>query len=131
MRHGIIWFMEDLTPAQATALHEHIAAQRQRTLERIAALESQFDDIVESSADSVRDDEHDPEGATIAFERAQVASLLAAARGELVALDAAAQRLHDDPAGRCEHCGQAIGPERLMARPSATRCVTCATSGRP
>ena len=118
--------MEDLTAAQVAAIREGITTQRQRAHQRIAALEAQFADIVESSADAVRDDEHDPEGATIAFERAQVASLLAAARAEITALDVAAGRLESETAGRCERCGRPIGVDRLLARPSSTRCIACA-----
>jgi DnaK suppressor protein len=126
MRDGIIGCMDDLTTAQIAAVRERIVTQRERALERITALQAQFADIVESSADAVRDDEHDPEGATIAFERAQVASLLAAARAEVEALDVAAARLEGDAPGRCERCGRPIGEARLLARPSSTRCIACA-----
>jgi DnaK suppressor protein len=30
--------------------------------------------------------------------------------------------------GRCDRCGTAIAPERLVARPWATHCVTCPAS---
>jgi DnaK suppressor protein len=46
------------------------ADERRRTIDRLASLTRDFDDIVERSSDASRDDEHDPEGATIAFERA-------------------------------------------------------------
>lgn len=93
---------------------------------RIAALERAFDDIVAASADAVRDDEHDPEGATIAFERAQVAALLADARAQLEALERAARRMNEPDAGRCDRCGAPIGYQRLLARPAATTCISCA-----
>ena len=115
-----------LTPAQRRHLTSHIAAERERTLARAAALEREFDNIVVASADAVRDDEHDPEGATIAFERAQVAALLDDARSQVEALDRAALRLAGTDAGRCDRCGDLIGYERLLARPTATRCVRCA-----
>ncbi|MBW3659338.1 MAG: TraR/DksA C4-type zinc finger protein [Actinobacteria bacterium] len=111
---------------QRDELLREVAARRERTVARITALEHDFDDIVEASSDAVRDDEHDPEGATIAFERAQVSALLADARGQLTALDVAAERLAGPDAGRCERCGGAIAHERLLARPASTRCVGCA-----
>ena len=46
---------------------EALAADRASTVERIAALTREFDGIVESAALGATDDEHDPEGATIAF----------------------------------------------------------------
>lgn len=120
--------MTHLTPAQRTELERRIALERQRTADRIAAHERDFADIVTSSAEAVRDDEHDPEGPTIAYERAQVAALLAAAREQLADLHHAAQRLHEPDAGGCARCGQPIGYDRLLARPSTTRCVECARS---
>jgi RNA polymerase-binding transcription factor DksA len=94
--------------------------------EQIAALTRDLDDIIEASRSSNADDEHDPEGATIAFERAQVSALLAGAREHLADVDAALARLAAGTYGRCSVCGRPIPPERLVARPSADRCVSCA-----
>jgi RNA polymerase-binding transcription factor DksA len=115
-----------LDEQQRTQLRVHVAAELERTAARAGALRRDFDDIVTSSAEAVRDDEHDPEGATIAFERAQVAALLAGAEAHLAALEQTAARLEQPDAGRCERCGGMIGFERLLARPTATRCVRCA-----
>jgi len=41
----------------------------------IAALTAEFDDIVAATTDGNSDDEHDPEGSTLAFERARVSAL--------------------------------------------------------
>lgn len=73
------------------------------------------------------DDEHDPEGPTIGFERAQVTALLVAARRRLTELDEVATRVASGSYGTCESCGRPIGAERLKARPTARRCITCAT----
>ncbi|HVM19670.1 MAG TPA: TraR/DksA C4-type zinc finger protein [Egibacteraceae bacterium] len=120
--------MAELTDEQRQQLRRHIAAERRRAEGRVAALQREFDNIVDASAESVRDDEHDPEGATIAFERAQVAALLAAARVQQVALTQAAERLEGPDAGRCTRCAATIGFERLLARPSTSRCVACAAA---
>jgi DnaK suppressor protein len=119
--------MRDLDDDERARLLARVAAERARTTARAEALARDLDDIVRSSAESVKDDEHDPEGATIAFERAQVASLLADARHRLGALDAAEVRLRGPEANRCERCGGEIGVERIEARPAAVRCVRCAT----
>lgn len=111
-------------------LRRRIAEERRRTAERIAALERAFEDMVEASADAVRDDEHDPEGQTIAFERAQLASLLQEARTKLTALDAALARSRRPGAGRCARCGRAIGVERLLALPATSLCIDCARNPR-
>jgi len=61
------------------------AAVLQRLLadnaEQLAALERQHAEVVAASLDSNADDEHDPEGATIAFERQQLAALRAQSPG--------------------------------------------------
>jgi DnaK suppressor protein len=103
-----------------------LVERRQRTLRRRDALRGDFDDIVERSSDASRDDEHDPEGATIAFERAQVVSLVSAAEQELVDIERAVERVRSGIHGRCEACGGEILAERLRARPMTRRCVGCA-----
>lgn len=105
--------------------------RRRRALGRRQALGRDFDDIVERSSDASRDDEHDPEGATIAFERAQVAALVTAARQELVDIDRAVERVQAGIHDRCEGCGDEIPAERLRARPATRRCVACARADAP
>jgi DnaK suppressor protein len=83
---------------------------------------------VEASRDSNADDEHDPEGATIAFERSQVSSLVEQARAHLAELAEAGRRLQDGTYGVCEVCRGPIAVGRLEARPVARTCVTCAGS---
>jgi DnaK suppressor protein len=93
---------------------------------QVAALTAAHDEIVAATEGSNVDDEHDPEGATVAFERQQVAALLGQARASLAAADLALERRAAGSYGTCEKCGADIGPERLEARPSATTCITCA-----
>lgn len=113
------------------SLHDMIAQaladERSRTRQRIASLARDFDDIVERSGDASRDDEHDPEGHTIAFERAQVRALLDAAEAQLSDIEVAAARLAAGGHGRCERCGGTIAAERHRVRPTARTCMTCAT----
>ena len=93
----------------------------------VSSLQRQHDDIVAASESSNADDEHDPEGATIAFERAQVAALLQQARRTGTELERALERLQHGRYGNCERCGEPIGVERLAARPSASTCISCAS----
>jgi DnaK suppressor protein len=117
--------MNERTPDAAT-LNELLSGERATTLDRIESLTRDWTGLVESSTCTGVDDEHDPEGATIAFERAQVESLLDGARRHLSDLDHALQRLGDGDYGVCERCGRPIAAERLAARPAATTCITCA-----
>jgi rifampin ADP-ribosylating transferase len=104
--------------------------QRAATLAQIEALEAEIADVVAGADLVATDDEHDPEGATIAFERARVGALLELARDSLAGVDEALRRLASDSYGTCEVCHRRIDPERLAARPHAARCVTCAASAR-
>jgi RNA polymerase-binding transcription factor DksA len=110
------------------ALHRELVAARERVLVQLGALQRDFDEIVESSELAPPDDEHDPEGVTIAYQRAQVSALLDQAREELAALERARQRLAEGRASRCECCGGPISMERLMALPSVSTCIACASS---
>jgi RNA polymerase-binding transcription factor DksA len=103
-----------------------LIAERDAARASIAALTGEFDAVVAASKASNADDEHDPEGATIAFERQQVAALLEAARRRLVDAEAALARRAEGSYGVCEACGGAIGAERLAARPAARTCIACA-----
>lgn len=100
--------------------------ERAATVERLAALTGDFDALVEASEGSNADDEHDPEGATIAFERSQLDALARQARTNLTEIDAAFERLDRGTYGTCESCGRAIGEGRLEARPTARLCIGCA-----
>jgi DnaK suppressor protein len=99
--------------------------ERERTSARLAALTGDHAGIVEASRDSNADDEHDPEGSTIAFERSQVASLARQAQEHLDEVDAALARLDAGTYGTCERCGRPIDPARLEARPTARTHVSC------
>ena len=100
--------------------------ERAAALAQIEALGREFDEVVAASQSSNADDEHDPEGATIAFERQQVVALLEQARRRLADVEAALARRASGDYGICETCGRPIAPERLAARPAARTCIDCA-----
>ena len=105
-----------------------LAAERADVLGRIEGLRRELEQLIEASVGDNADDEHDPEGATIAFERAQLGSLLASAEQRLAQIDRTVASVAAGTYGRCEQCGGPIGSERLAARPSATTCVACASA---
>lgn len=106
-----------------------IAAARADATTRSAALAAQIEALAEQQALTTHDDEHDPEGVTIGFERAQILGLLAGARDEIAALDRATSRLRAGTYGRCLTCGCEIPDARVEALPAAETCLTC--SGKP
>ena len=83
--------------------------------------------MVSASENSNADDEHDPEGATIAFERSQLAVQLAHAEKALAEVDRALSRAQQGTYGSCDTCGQPISPDRMQARPTAVTCIACAS----
>jgi len=103
-----------------------IAEEFTETEQLLAALHRDLAGLIAASVDANADDEHDPEGATIAFERAQLSALISQAEQRLVELEQARRRLRDGGYGRCERCGGEIGRARLLARPATRRCVRCA-----
>jgi len=113
-----------------SAARDLLTDERAATVERVQTLAGSLSDIVSNSDGANSDDEHDPEGSTIAFERAQVTALLASARASLEALDEALARLSDGTYWVCQRCGGEIAPERLAARPAAVHCFACAGSTR-
>jgi len=102
---------------------EALERMRAESIATIAELSARIDGIVAASAGANIDDEHDPEGATVAVERSQAAALRRAAQQRLTEIDAALDRLARGTYGVCAVCGAPIPPERLAARPFATRCV--------
>jgi DnaK suppressor protein len=109
-----------------------LAAEREQTLNRLAELEREFAAIVTSASEGSAggDDEHDPEGATVAFERQHVAALAAQAHDHLAAIDAALRKIDSGIYEICDICGRPIGEERLAARPASLICVRCARTRR-
>lgn len=103
-----------------------LKAERETTLARIASVTADLEGIAVSSDGSNIDDEHDPEGVTIAFEREQLAALRAQAHDHLKDIDAALVRLSAHAYGMCERCGKPIAEERLLALPAVRLCVSCA-----
>lgn len=118
-----------MTPRPADLL----LAARNDALEQVTALSLSHAEIVAAVEASNGDDEHDAEGATIAFERQQLAALLEQAQASLHAAEAALEARKAGTYGACERCGADIGAERLEARPSSTTCIDCARrfAGRP
>jgi DnaK suppressor protein len=112
------------------AARERLTAERVAAAARMAALQRDIAVIIDAARVGATDDEHDPEGATIAFERAQAIALLEETRLQVAVLDAALRRVDAGSYGRCESCGDVIAAERLAVRPAATHCISCASRRR-
>lgn len=106
-------------PAKTRLLEE-----RAHLLARLEELGVDMTRFFETSVDSNADDEHDPEGQTIAYERAQLAAVTEQTRAHLAEVDAALDRVENGSYGICEVCREPIPTGRLEARPTARACVT-------
>jgi DnaK suppressor protein len=107
-------------------VRDELLRLRARAEAEAASLAQDLEALFLASRHSNADDEHDPEGATIGFERAQLTALLAGARERIADVNDALRRVDAATYGVCERCGQPIGDERLAARPFARFCMACA-----
>ena len=111
-----------------STIRDVLNVERAETLARIRATQADLDAIVDGSANANTDDEHDPEGSTIAYERAQMAALLAGAQSNLGDIDCALARLAAGEYSLCERCHSQISAERLAALPAGRTCFDCANN---
>jgi RNA polymerase-binding protein DksA len=96
-------------------------AEAQRMAESLGVL-------LASRSESTADDEHDPEGPTLSSEWSRLQALRSDAAHDIVAVDAALERMRLGTYGVCVRCGEPIGVDRLRARPTAELCIRCAVA---
>lgn len=113
-------------PEDARGTTARLVAIRDDARALAAQLERDMIAVSEARDGANVDDEHDPEGSTIAFERSQLGAVRASALERSDDATAAIERLVAGTYGRCELCGDPIGAARLEARPTARRCIDCA-----
>jgi DnaK suppressor protein len=104
--------------------------ERGRKLALLPALRADISSANAARQDSNVDDEHDPEGATIAFELSQASALLNQSSAGLAEIEAALDRISDGTYGVCAVCGGHIAEGRLEARPWTPYCIQHAAAGR-
>ncbi len=104
--------------------------ERARKLALLRALRADISSANAARRDSNVDDEHDPEGSTIAFELSQASALLQQSSSGLEQADAALARIAAGTYGACAVCGEPIAEGRLEARPSTPFCIHHAAAGR-
>lgn len=95
----------------------------QRARASSAALDAESRSVSAARDNSNVDDEHDPEGTTIASELSQMSVLSRAATARAAEIQAALERLDSGTYGRCVVCGNSIAVGRLDARPWTAFCI--------
>jgi DnaK suppressor protein len=108
------------------SIRRRLEAERTAARSRVRSMSADLEGFMVESADTNADDEHDPEGPTIAYQRAQLVTLLARSRASVDDLDRALERLGRGEYAVCERCGGEIPLDRLEARPATTICIRCA-----
>jgi DnaK suppressor protein len=112
--------------ADESIIRSALEGERVTALTRVRALRAELDGIIEGAVDANTDDEHDPEGSTIAYERARATALLVDAQSHVDDLVEALVRLDGGSYSICESCGGTIPTERLEALPGCRTCIDCA-----
>ncbi len=114
------------TSSAAADRDARLAALRASAQRRIEGLDRDIEELRADRGADNADDEHDPEGVTLSSEWARLTGLRDDATRELADVEAARARRAAGDDGRCADCGRSIPIARLIARPTATRCVDCA-----
>jgi RNA polymerase-binding transcription factor DksA len=118
------------TEHELGAAAERLREERDEVRARLAIMSRDLENLFAASADSNADDEHDPEGQTIAYERSQLAALIMGAQDHLAGIEAGLIRMKEGKYGICEVCGQPIPAARMEARPTARTCIQHTTPTR-
>ncbi|AMM21111.1 hypothetical protein AX769_14395 [Frondihabitans sp. PAMC 28766] len=114
------------TPQDPTT-RARLETVRDEALALAAQLQRDMVAVSEARDASNVDDEHDPEGSTIAFERSQLEAIRRSTLDRAAEAANALDRLFGGQYGFCLNCGRPIAAARLEARPMAALCLDCAS----
>ena len=109
-----------------TTLRLRLCAEREAATAAIESSKASMASFLDARRGVEVDDEHDPEGSTLALQFTETSALLSNSRHHLDQVNAALGRMTNGTYGSCELCGIDIPLARLEARPFAAHCVRCA-----
>jgi RNA polymerase-binding protein DksA len=116
----------DLTEAELAEMAELLRERRAADLAESERVAESLGLVLSARSDATADDEHDPEGPTLAYEWTRLQSVRSETADDIKAVDAALDRVANGTYGVCARCGRPIGADRLRARPTAELCIACA-----
>jgi DnaK suppressor protein len=119
--------VEQLDQATVEKLRGRLSAEFAAASAAIETSKTAMSSFLASRRDVEVDDEHDPEGSTLALQFTETSALLNNSRQHLDQAVVALGKIADGSYGQCEMCGQQIAIARLEARPAAAHCVPCAS----
>lgn len=112
-----------LTAAQRALLAQQLDARRASLRQEVhAQLDGSDDDRIVGLRRRL--EESDDWGVADGLAELDIAEVRHAL-AELTNVDAALARMHDGSYGTCADCGEPIAAPRLLAYPTATRCIDC------
>lgn len=117
-----------LDPAAIEVLRGRLTAELSEATAAIDSSKGALSSFLTSRRGVEVDDEHDPEGSTLALHFSETTALLNNSRRHLDQTVAALGKIADGSYGTCDRCQRDIPLARLEARPAATHCVSCATA---
>ena len=116
----------DLTETELAEMAELLRVRRAADLAESERVAESLGLVLSARSDATADDEHDPEGPTLAYEWTRLQSVRSETADDIKAVDAALDRVANGTYGICARCGRPIGADRLRARPTAELCIACA-----
>ena len=115
--------MDSLTPVARARITGHLEARREALRAEVRAqLQGSGDDRVVGLRNRL--DETDDWAVADSLAELDIAGVQHALK-ELAEVDAALARIGTESYGVCSDCGEPIAPARLVAYPTATRCIEC------
>jgi RNA polymerase-binding transcription factor DksA len=120
--------MDELDSDELEELEALLRERRRGDIAESQRMAESLGVLLASRSESTADDEHDPEGPTLSSEWSRLQALRSDSAHDIVAVDAALERLHRGTFGVCTRCGRSIGIDRLRARPTAEFCIRCAVA---
>lgn len=105
-----------------------LGSVRSRLRQRRSELSLELDKLTEPPEEgaSVSFGKRVGDGTTEAVERLATTATARSLASTISDIDRAIAKIDDGSYGRCDECGEDIGPARLEALPATSRCVDCA-----
>lgn len=115
-----------LTDTQREALRVQLEQRKEQLLQELDAVQRTTLAVAASAGRAEAKAADSPRDQANAMAAGMVSEAEAARdHAELVAVRAALERLAEGSYGLCTDCGQGVGVPRLLAQPSAARCIAC------
>lgn len=103
-----------------------LAAEREDLRRQLDTAAGELHAVRAARGESSADDEHDPDGSTLASDWSRISGLARALDERQSGVERALERIESGTYGLCARCGRPIGSARLDARPDADLCIECA-----